>query len=159
MLPDQVKNTKWFLIFRLDYFRKNKQTNFNCRRGSCCLWMILVACLLFCLSQLSPNCLSSISSSWSVKMFVLFGHLPQQKSHQNFTTLKHSLLLLCEMLSQMLQYQYFEGGSSLMCSMESSGAPSPVGCYIPQEENRTCPFPLSLSSSPHAPRIWVYRWT
>lgn len=150
MLPGQVKNTKWFLIFTQIILEKKHTHNFNCRSGSCCWWTILVACLLFCLSQLSPNCLSSISSSWSVKMFALFGHLPQQKSHQNFTTLKHSLLLLCEMLSQMLQYEYFEGGSSLMCSLESNGTPSAAGCYIPKRETE---LGLSLLAFPSQPLL------
>lgn len=78
-------------------------------------------------------------------MFALFGHLPQQKSHQNFTTLKHSLLPLCEMLSQMLEYEYFEGGSRLLCSLESNGTPSAAGCYIPK---RKIELGLSLLASP-----------
>ena len=82
MFPDQVKNIKWFLIFTLDFFSKKKKKVQS--QPSELLLASGTSCFSFILSLLSPKCLNYIPSSLSVKMFALFIHLPQQKSHQNF---------------------------------------------------------------------------
>lgn len=87
MFPDQGKNTSSGFSFTFNFLAKKVQpqpTEFLLASNTRCL--ILFEPVITKIFQLYSRVLY-------VKMFAIFIHLPQQKSHQNFMTPKKFLFL------------------------------------------------------------------